>query len=122
MDTENKQAENNVDEAVTENSAIHYMNLMHESDMARLSRTNELLMKANKRLHVQIIAELAVIMAMIIAFFVYESQWDKEFETITQTVEQDTEAGNNNFVGGDYIGTTGSENNDSALLKEKENR
>lgn len=90
---------------------IYIHQLIHESDMARMAKTNELLMKANKRQNIQNIAQLILILGMIICFFIYESQYDNSYEEVSQNVKQDTDTGNNNFIGGDYNnGTTGSEN------------
>lgn len=108
------------EEKINLNNEIYVHQLTFESSMARLAHTNELLMKANKRLHIQNLAQLIVILGMLIGFLIYESQFEWSSETITQTVEQDTSAdGSNHFIGGDYNGEAGSENNNSKVVKTK---
>lgn len=77
---------------------------VHEADMARLSKTNELLMTVNKRAHILNIIYLFVILVVIISAFIYTRQFEKVTETTTQEITQDTDNGGNNYsiIGGDY--------------------
>ncbi len=59
---------------------------VHEADMARLSKTNELLMTVNKRAHILNIIYLFVILVVIISAFIYTRQFEKVTET-TETYE-----------------------------------
>ena len=60
---------------------------VHEADMARLSKTNELLMTVNKRAHILNIIYLIVILVVIMSAFIYSKQFDKVTETTTETYE-----------------------------------
>lgn len=68
--------------------------IVHEGAMARMERTV-------RRLWILCIILVALLFGTNLAWTIYESQ----FETVetTQTVTQDTDDGNNNFVGGDLI-------------------
>lgn len=59
---------------------------VHEADMARLTKTNELLMTVNKRAHILNIIYLFVIVVVIISAFIYTKQFEKVTET-TETYE-----------------------------------
>lgn len=87
---------------------------VHEADMARLSKTNELLMTVNKRAHILNIIYLIVILTMVISFFIYARQFEQVTETTTQEIMQDTDNGGSNYniIGGDYSnGTADNKNN-----------
>lgn len=77
--------------------------IVHESAMARAER-------ANKRLWIALILVIVLLVGSNIGWMVYESQFE-DVVTI-QEVEQDTDGGNNSFVGGDYYGTSKSTDND----------
>lgn len=62
---------------------------------------------ANRRSFVINIILIVLLLASWIGFFVYESQFDKTVITTTQEVEQQADGdSDNNFVGGDYYGST----------------
>ena len=60
-----------------------------------------------KRLWIVIIFLIVLLVGTNVAWLVYESSFE-EIVTTEQTVTQETEGGNNNFVGGDYYGETNS--------------
>lgn len=68
-----------------------------ESACTRLER-------ANHRLFLIIILLLIALIGTNAAWVYYESQF--EDVSVTQRVDQDTDSGNNTFVGGDYNGET----------------
>lgn len=77
--------------------------IVHESAMARQERTV-------KRLWIVVILLIVLLVGSNIGWLAYESQFE---DVITiQEVEQDTDGGNNSFVGGDYYGTSKSTDND----------
>lgn len=57
-----------------------------------------------KRLWVIILLLVLLLFGSNLAWIVYESQY--QTVSVTQEVEQDADSGSNNFVGGDYIGST----------------
>lgn len=73
---------------------------VHESDMARMERQI-------KRLWIVLIMTIVFLVGSNAAWIYYESQFTDE--EITQEVWQDAENGINRFIGGDYYGTTESE-------------
>lgn len=75
--------------------------IVFEATMSRMERQA-------KRLWVLLIGALIALVATNAAWIWYESQ----FETVSyeQEVQQDTEGGNNTFVGGDMYGETDSKN------------
>lgn len=77
--------------------------IVHESAMARAER-------ANKRLWIALILVIVLLVGSNIGWMIYENQFE-DVVTI-QEVEQDTDGGNNSFVGGDYYGTSKSTDND----------
>lgn len=77
--------------------------IVHESAMARQERTV-------KRLWIVVILLIVLLVGSNIGWIAYESQFE-DVVTI-QEVEQDTDGGNNSFVGGDYYGTSKSTDND----------
>lgn len=78
--------------------------IVHESAMARQERNN-------KRLWIVVIILIAALILSNAAWVWYESQFEVVETTVKQDVQQDTEdGGTNNFVGGDYNGTSESEN------------
>lgn len=60
-----------------------------------------------KRLWIVIILLIVLLVGTNVAWLVYESSFE-EIATTEQTVTQETEGGNNNFVGGDYYGEANS--------------
>lgn len=76
--------------------------VMHEAEMARAERTQ-------KRLFIVILVLLFLLLATNAGWLIYTSQFDDV--TTTQTVEQDAESGNNQFIGGDFYGGTESDHN-----------
>lgn len=74
-----------------------------ESACTRLER-------ANHRLFLIIILLLIALIGTNAAWVYYESQF--EDVSVTQRVDQDTDSGNNTFVGGDYNGESETERND----------
>lgn len=71
--------------------------VVFEGEMTRRERTE-------RRLWIVIILQI-VIMSLMVAFYVWhESQYTDEI--ITQEVTQDADNGTNQFVGGDYYGST----------------
>ena len=78
-------------------SSVPYV--VHESALARAERTQ-------KRLWVTVLLLIVLLVGSNAGWLLYESQ----FETVTQTVEQEADNGTNNFVGGDLIGTAESDN------------
>ena len=74
--------------------------IVHESAMARQERTV-------KRLWIVLILVLLMLFGSNAAWIWYESQY--ETVTVTQEVEQEAENGSNRFVGGDYYGTSESD-------------
>ena len=83
-----------------ENEKIPY--IVHESDMARMERTN-------KRLWIALILTIAIATISNGLWLYRESQF--EDVVITQEVEQDNDGGDNNFVGGDYGNAESKDNN-----------
>ena len=83
------------------NESVPY--IVHEGDMARMDRMN-------KRLWIAIILLVVLLVASNCGWLWYESQFEDEIvTTTTQKVTQTTEkGGNNDFVGGDKVGDTGS--------------
>lgn len=82
--------------------------VVHESDMARLERSN-------KRSFVLSIILIGVLLLSWLGFFWYESQFETVTET-TQEVWQDSgDGGINRFVGGDSYGETVRSYNDPDL-------
>lgn len=75
--------------------------IVFEATMSRMERQA-------KRLWVLLIGALIALVATNAAWIWYESQ----FETVSyeQEVQQDTEGGNNTFVGGDMYGETDGKN------------
>jgi major membrane immunogen (membrane-anchored lipoprotein) len=67
----------------------------------------------NKKLTNKLIAVILVLVVLLVgsnvAWLVYESQFET-VEATYQEVVQEADNGENNFVGGDIIGTTDSEN------------
>lgn len=59
-----------------------------------------------RRLWILCIILVVLLAASNAAWIYYESQFETIEETTTQDVSQDTETGNNTFVGGDYHGQT----------------
>lgn len=75
-----------------------------ESACARLER-------ANHRLFIVAILLLAALLATNAAWIYYESQFEDVY--VQQEVDQDTESGNNAFIGGDFYGKAESDNDDA---------
>lgn len=71
--------------------------IVHEGAMARMDRTI-------KRMWVCIILLIVLLVASNAGWLYHESQFAQVEETTTQTVKQDAEDGNNNFIGGDMNG------------------
>ena len=71
--------------------------IVHEADMARMERTN-------KRSNVLCIILAVLLLTSWGGFIWYESQFETVTETTTQEVWQETDDGDNQFVGGDYNG------------------
>lgn len=62
---------------------------------------------ANRRSFILNIILIVLLLASWIGFSVYERQFDKTVITTTQEVEQQADGdSDNNFVGGDYYGST----------------
>lgn len=70
--------------------------IVHEGDMARMEREN-------KRAWILCIILCIALVVSWIGFAVYESQYETVTET-NQEVWQDTDSGDNRFIGGDYNG------------------
>ena len=70
----------------------------HEDSMARMER-------ANKRWFVAWIITFILLIGCVAGFLWYEAQWET-VEAVTQEVTQESEAGSNHFVGGDYYGAS----------------
>lgn len=82
------------------NDSVSY--IVHESIMARMER-------AQKRLFILCLVIFLLFVASNCVWLLYESQF--QHVDTTQTVSQDAEqGGDNNFVGGDYIGETNGNN------------
>ncbi|MBR0113416.1 MAG: hypothetical protein IJM02_06685 [Clostridia bacterium] len=64
--------------------------------------TIEKMSQANKKLIIVIIALIIALIGTNAAWIAYESQYQET--TTTQAVDQDTDSGDNRFVGGDYYG------------------
>ena len=77
--------------------------IVHEAAMARQELTV-------KKLWIVVILLIVLLVGSNIGWLAYESQFE-DVVTI-QEVEQDTDGGNNSFVGGDYYGTSKSTDND----------
>lgn len=60
-----------------------------------------------KRLWIVILVLIVLLVGTNVAWLVYESSFE-EIVATEQTVTQETEGGNNNFVGGDYYGEANS--------------
>ena len=71
--------------------------IVHEGDMARMERTN-------KRSHILNVILAVLLICSWAGFLLYESQFELVTETTTQEVWQETDGGDNQFVGGDYNG------------------
>ena len=81
-----------------DNSVKDIPYVAYESGLDRLERSN-------KRSHLLNLVLCILLLCSWIGFFVYESQFETVAETTTtQEVMQDTENGDNQFVGGDYYG------------------
>ena len=66
-----------------------------------------------KRLWITIILLIVLLVGSNCAWIYYESQFETVTTTIEQDVEQESENGNNSFVGGDYYGSSiGTDEND----------
>lgn len=76
--------------------------IVHEGILWRMERTQ-------KRLVAIILVLIALLAASWIGFFVYESQ----FEDVVITADQQADTGNNYAVGGDMIGETEGNNQDT---------
>ena len=75
-----------------------------EAAMARMDRII-------KRLWIALLLVIVLLVASNSAWLYYESQFEDEVVTTTQTVTQHTDkGGNNDFVGGDKVGDTKSSN------------
>ena len=72
----------------------------HESAMARAERTAH-------RLCALILILILLLFASNLAWILYENSFEDE---TNQTVWQEADNGQNNFVGGDIVGETGSKN------------
>lgn len=70
----------------------------HEAETARMER-------ANKRWFVAWLVTFILLVGCVAGFLWYEAQWET-VETVTQEVTQESEAGSNHFVGGDYYGAS----------------
>ena len=79
--------------------------VVHESAMARAERQA-------KRLIAIIILLIVLLVGSNIGWLVYESQFVEVDETY-QEVIQEADNGENNFIGGDYIGKTDNQNLDN---------
>lgn len=87
----------------TENQNVTVPYVVHESAMARSERHN-------KRLWIVILVLAVALIGTNLAWVIYENSF--EDYVITQEVEQDSDNGTNNFVGGDVYGETEYKNND----------
>lgn len=102
-----------------ENQTISFV--AHEADMARMERSN-------KRWFILALIELTVIVAMIVGFVLYESQYEVVEESTTQTVTQDVDNGNGDTLVkglvGDINGTSTSDGKDDPqeALPQKEEK
>lgn len=104
-----------------ENQTISFV--AHEADMARMERSN-------KRWFILALIELTVIVAMIVGFVLYESQYEVVEETTTrQVVTQDVDTGDGDAVVSGIGGVTdgageadGSQNDDKKTLPQKEEK
>lgn len=78
--------------------------IAHESAMARQERTI-------KKLWIALMVSIVLWAVTVAGIVYYQSQFETVETTVTQDVQQETEAGGtNNFVGGDYNGTSESQN------------
>lgn len=66
-------------------------------------------LRREKRLIAIIVLVIVLLVGSNVGWLICESQFDDY--TITQEVEQQADNGENNFIGGDLIGETKSENN-----------
>ena len=73
--------------------------------------------KDKKRLWIVILILIASLIISNALWIYHESQY--EDVSITQEVQQDTESGDNSFVGGDFNGETESKNDNKSSGKEK---
>ena len=82
--------------------------IVHESDMSRLERQL-------KRLWIVILVLIFLLVGSNCAWLWYESQFEtvETVEEIYQEVAQEADSGENHFVGGDMIGETNSQNEES---------
>ena len=80
--------------------------IAHESAMARMERVI-------KRQWATIILLICMLLGTNVAWLWYESQYEEVTTTTTQEVTQDADNGTNNFVGGDVIGETDSQDNNN---------
>lgn len=72
--------------------------IVHESEMTRMERVN-------KRWFIAWLITFLLLVGCVAGFLWYEAQWET-VETVTQEVTQESDAGSNHFVGGDYYGTS----------------
>ena len=86
----------------TENEIISVPYVVHEKAMARAERQF-------KSLIAIILVLIVLLVGSNIGWLIYESQFEVVEETY-QEVTQDAENGENNFIGGDYIGETDDKN------------
>lgn len=76
----------------------------HQAEMSRSERQHKALVWV-------IVLLILLLVGTNVGWLIYESQFETVEEYVYQEVEQDAEScGNNNFVGGDIIGETESEN------------
>lgn len=73
--------------------------VVHESDMARMSKVIE-------GLWIIILILIVLLVGTNIAWIAYESQFETVSETVAQDVWQETSGGDNSFIGGDAYGYT----------------
>lgn len=76
--------------------------VVHESAMARAERHTKALIWV-------IVLLIVLLVGSNVGWMIYENSF--EDYVITQDVEQDSDNGTNNFVGGDYYGEAESKNN-----------
>ena len=78
-----------------QNSPENVPYIVHESSMARMERTV-------KRLWITILTLIFLLVGSNCAWLWWNNRW----ETVYQEVNQESDNGTNNFVGGDLIGET----------------
>lgn len=96
------------------NTDITVSYIVYEGGMARMERINRRVF----------IVMFVINLILTIALIVSNALWihhDSQYEdvSITQEVQQDTESGDNSFVGGDFNGETESKNDNKSSGKEK---